>query len=91
MVRSMVCRCGCGQAVPRGRKAFVSKEHQLEWMAAGGAVELNAKLPEEARRRGGTAAGHAVAASGQLAKAGRKGAARSAQIAADWRQRREAG
>ncbi len=74
-------------AVPRGNKAFAGKEHQLEWMAAGGATELNALLPDEVRRRGGAAAGRAVADSGQLAEAGRKGAARAAEIAAAWRIR----
>jgi len=88
MVRSMECRCGCGQAaVPKTKKAFVDKEHQLEWMVAGGARELNALLPDEVRQRGGAVAGRAVAQSGQLAEAGRKGAARAAEIAAAWRAR----
>lgn len=91
MVRFVECRCGCGQAVPKGKRAFVSKEHQLDWMAAGGARELNAQLPDEARRRGGAAAGQIVRESGKLAEAGRKGAARAAEIASDWRQRREVG
>lgn len=88
MVRSMECRCGCGLPTPNEKRRFVNKEHQLEWMAAGGARELNALLPLEARQRGGSTAGRAVADSGQLAEAGRKGATRAAEIAAAWRQRR---
>jgi hypothetical protein len=83
----MKCGCGCGQVVRVGRK-FVDKEHQLEWMAAGGARELNSWLSTETRRAGGRTAGAAQAASGALAKAGLKGAQRSREIAAQWRQRR---
>jgi hypothetical protein len=32
---------------------FVDREHQLDWMSAGGAREMNARTPLEARRRGG--------------------------------------
>lgn len=73
--------------VASGRK-FVNKEHQLDWMAAGGARELNALMPAEARQAGGRTAGSAQAASGALAEAGLKGAERAREIAAQWRQRR---
>ena len=82
-----VCKCGCGATVKSGR-TFVDKEHQLEWMLAGGARDLNALLPPEARVRGGLVAGHEAQASGRLAEAGRQGGARSREIAERFRARR---
>jgi hypothetical protein len=70
----VTCRCGCGETV-RGRRAFVDKEHQLTWMAAGGAAEL------------GAISGRQAAASGRLRKAGLKGAARAREIAEKFRMR----
>lgn len=87
MVCCMDCKCGCGQGVRSGR-AFVDKRHQLEWMAAGGAREMNALLPAEVRQAGGRTAGLAQAASGALAEAGRKGAMRAQEIAEEWRRAR---
>ena len=62
------CKCGCGQVV-KGRRVFVNKEHQLAWMVAGGAREMNALLPDEARARGGHVAGTIAFNSGRLKEA----------------------
>lgn len=86
MVRGMDCKCGCGAPVKRGRR-FVSKEHQLDWMKAGGAREIGALQPTEARMLGGQIAGQAQADSGALAAAGLRGAERSRVIAEEWRRR----
>jgi hypothetical protein len=80
------CKCGCG-AVVRGRRTFVNKEHQLAWMMAGGAREMNALLPDEVRERGGHTSGTQAVASGRLRDAGEKGAARSREIAVAFRRR----
>lgn len=61
----MNCRCGCGQAVGR-RRTFVNKEHQLRWMSEGGASELNALQPIEAKILGGSISGKNAAESGRL-------------------------
>ncbi len=45
------CKCGCGAVVKKGR-VFLNKEHQIRWLNAGGAAELNALLPDEVRVRG---------------------------------------
>ncbi len=84
------CKCGCGTSV-RGRRTFVNKEHQLAWMMAGGAREMNALLPDEVRERGGHTAGVQAAASGRLQEASEKGAARSREIALAFRRRRTDG
>ena len=74
------CKCGCGEVVRSGR-VFVNKEHQLDWMLHGGAKELNALLPPEARKKGGEVAGQQAAESGRLLDAAQKGGARSREIA----------
>lgn len=73
------CRCGCGTSVKPARK-FVDKQHQLSWMRAGGASEMNKLQPVEAKRRGGAVAGRHAAETGQLASAGLVGAERSRRI-----------
>lgn len=83
------CKCGCGASVPR-RRTFVNKSHQLAWMYAGGAREMNALLPDEVRERGGRTTGRRAAASGRLRDAGAKGAARSREIAEEFRRRQSA-
>ncbi len=80
------CKCGCGQQVT-GARRFIDKEHQIEWMLAGGGRELNARQSLEAKRSGGQTAGHRAAASGRLAEAGQMGALRSQEIAREVRQR----
>jgi general stress protein YciG len=82
------CKCGCGQAVKSGR-VFVNKEHQLDWMDRGGASEMNALLPVEVRQRGGHTTGVKAVESGRLLEAARKGGARSREIAARFRAKRE--
>ncbi len=82
----MECRCGCETPVV-GRRVFVNKEHQLAWMVAGGAREIGALQPIEAKRLGGQVAGRAGAESGSLAAAGLKGAKRAHEIAQEFRQR----
>jgi hypothetical protein len=84
------CKCGCGTPVT-GRRVFLNKEHQLEWMLAGGAREMNALQPVEAKQLGGSLAGAEAAHSGRLAEASRKGAARSREIAENLRSRRTGG
>jgi general stress protein YciG len=74
------CRCGCGQTVT-GRRVFVDKEHQLDWMRAGGARELNALQPVEAKALGGSITGREAHRSGRLAEAAKKGGQRSREIA----------
>ena len=81
------CRCGCGDEVRRGR-TFVNKEHQLTWMHAGGAREMGALQPVEAKAKGGSIAGRASVTSGRLEEAGRKGAARSREIADQFKRGR---
>jgi hypothetical protein len=63
------------------KRVFVNKEHQLQWMRAGGARDLNALQPLEAKERGGYAAGTQAAATGRLYEAAKKGGARSREIA----------
>jgi hypothetical protein len=70
------------------KRTFLSKEHQLAWMYAGGAREMNALLPTEVRERGGHTAGTQAHRSGRLRRASAKGAKRSKQIARDVRKRR---
>jgi hypothetical protein len=83
------CTCGCGSAVKRGR-AFVDKEHQLAWMNSGGAREMNALQPLEAKIKGGSVAGREASASGRLREASLQGAARSREIAERYRAQRHA-
>ena len=85
----VTCRCGCGEPVKRGR-VFLNKEHQLDWMVRGGARQLNALLPLEARVKGGEIAGQHAASSGRLLEAAYKGGAISHQIAEEFRARRDA-
>jgi general stress protein YciG len=82
-----LCKCGCGLAVPRSNRAFVDKSHQLDWMAAGGAAEMNEMQPIEAKRLGGHVAGSEARDSGRLADAGLKGAERAAEITREWKAR----
>jgi hypothetical protein len=84
------CKCGCG-AIVRRRRTFVNKSHQLLWMAAGGAKEMNALLPDEVRERGGRTTVRRAAASGRLREAGVKGAARSREIADEFRRTQSLG
>lgn len=79
-----LCRCGCGQPV-KGKRVFVNKEHQLAWMLNGGASQMNALQPIEAKARGGEIAGEQAALNGRLAEAGKKGAERSREIAEAFR------
>lgn len=81
------CKCGCGESV-KGRRTFVNKEHQLAWMYAGGARELNSLLPHEVRERGGHTSGTLASQSGRLREASVKGGQRSKEIAAKVRSRR---
>lgn len=73
------CKCGCGEMV-KGRRVFVNKAHHIQWMLAGGAREMNAQLPDEVRRRGGSTAGHRAHASGRLRVAAKKGSSRNLGI-----------
>jgi hypothetical protein len=73
----MDCKCGCRAAVKPGR-TFVDKEHQLEWMLAGGGRELNALQPFEAKQRGGKVAGDLGVSTGQLAEKAKAGGRRAA-------------
>lgn len=82
------CKCGCGESVKAGR-VFVNKEHQLTWMNAGGATEINALLPREVRVRSGKKMGRIAADSGRLLAAAQKGGAKSHEIAAQMRAKRE--
>lgn len=72
----------------RGR-VFVNKEHQLDWMAAGGAREIGALQPIEAKQEGGRVAGQLALDSGRLAQASRKGGRRAREIAKHWRTTRD--
>lgn len=54
----MKCGCGCEQSVMADRK-FVNREHYRAWLVAGGAREIGALQPSEAKRRGGGIAGRA--------------------------------
>lgn len=81
----MHCRCGCGTAV-KGRKVFVNKEHQLKWMRDGGASQMNALQPVEAKATGGHVAGTNAVETGRLLEAGMKGAEKSREIARRFRE-----
>jgi len=72
-----------------GRRVFVNKEHQLAWMLAGGAKLMNELQPVEAKQLGGRIVGKAAAESGRLAEAAKLGAARSREIAEEFRLRLE--
>jgi hypothetical protein len=80
------CLCGCGETI-KSRRVFVDKEHQLAWMVAGGASQLNALQPLEAKSRGGHTTGSAAARSGRLLDASRKGAEKSKAIAQSFREK----
>lgn len=80
----IACKCGCGEPVKKGR-AFVNKEHQLDWMARGGAREMNALQSEEAKIRGGHSAGRQAADSGRLRDAGLLGAEKARELSDQWR------
>jgi hypothetical protein len=67
---------------------FVNKEHQLDWMVAGGAREIGALTPPEARSRGGVRAGAQARDSGRLQEASVLGGQRSREIAERARRRR---
>jgi hypothetical protein len=82
------CKCGCGQSVLRNR-VFVDKQHQLHWLNAGGAAELNAMQPIEVKVRGGQTSGAAALKSGRLTEASRQGAAKVRDIAAELRTSRK--
>ena len=82
----MDCRCGCGEAV-RGRRAFVNKEHQLRWLSSGGARELNALQPIEAKALGGSTSGKKAAASGRLDEMRPKAVEAVREITARFRSR----
>lgn len=84
------CKCGCGEAVQKGR-VFLNKEHQLRWLNAGGAAELNALLPDEVRVRGGLTAGAAALESGRLAEASKQGAAKVRSIAQQFHAKKSEG
>ena len=71
-------------------RVFVNKEHQLDWMNKGGARELNALQPLEAKVKGGEIAGQHAASSGRLLDAAQKGGARSREIAETFRAKRGA-
>ena len=83
-----LCKCGCGQEV-RGKRVFVDKEHQLDWMLKGGASQLNALQPLEAKADGGRITGKQAAESGRLLEASQKGAVRAREIAEAFRQQRQ--
>jgi hypothetical protein len=83
----MGCRCGCGE-MTKGKRVFVNKEHQIEWMLAGGAREIGALQPIEAKQLGGQAAGRLATNSGRLAEAGLKGAQRAHEIAVEYKRGR---
>lgn len=84
------CRCGCGQPV-KGKRVFVNKEHHLQWMVAGGASQMNALQPLEAKQLGGHVAGTSAVENGRLAEAAKKGAARSREIAERFHNSRASG
>jgi hypothetical protein len=86
IIQTMDCRCGCGQPVGR-RRSFVNKTHQLRWMAAGGASELNALQPLEAKERGGSISGKKAAASGRLDEMRPKAVEAVREITERWRRR----
>jgi hypothetical protein len=69
----------------KGRRVFVNKEHQLQWMHDGGASELNALQPIEAKQQGGKTTGTQAALSGRLVEASKKGAAKAREIAERFR------
>lgn len=81
------CKCGCGLSV-RGKRVFVNKEHQLEWMLNGGARELNALMPDEARALGGYVSGRMAVASGRQREMAASGGKRSREMAQALRARR---
>jgi len=82
-----LCKCGCGDQM-RGKRVFVDKEHQLVWMHAGGARELNALLPDDMRVRGGKTAGRVSVDSGHLGEARSLSVARTREITEEFRRKR---
>lgn len=66
-------------------RVFLDKAHQLDWMQAGGAREIGALQPLEAKAEGGRTAGRQAADSGALAERGQLGAQRARELAEEWR------
>lgn len=81
-----LCKCGCGELI-RGKRVFVNKEHQLAWLHAGGARELNAMLPDEVRIRGGKTAGRISADTGHLDEVRHLSVARTHEITEQFRKK----
>lgn len=88
MMGVMECMCGCGQQVPKGNKSFVNRMHQWEWMEAGGAAQIGALQPLEAKQDGGRRAGAQARDSGRLADMAEKGREQQARMYEEWKQRR---
>jgi hypothetical protein len=74
--------------VKKGR-VFVDKKLQLAWMNDGGAREIGALQPIEAKARGGEIAGQQALSSGRLLEAAYKGGARAHEIAEEFRKARQ--
>jgi len=85
----MTCKCGCGEPVKRGR-TFVNREHQLDWMYAGGASQMNAMQPIEGKIRGGATSGQQAAAAGRIQEVGVRAAQEAREFAARYRAKRGA-
>ncbi|WP_449414433.1 hypothetical protein [Pandoraea soli] len=60
----------------------------MAWMTVGGAAEIGALQPLEAKMRGGATAGRMSAENGKLAEASKKGAERAREIAKQFRDRK---
>jgi hypothetical protein len=81
------CKCGCGEPV-KGRRVFVNREYHLDWMYAGGASQMNALQPIEAKIKGGATAGQQAAESGRVNAAWERSAELSREFAAEYRAKR---
>jgi hypothetical protein len=88
--RVTTCKCGCGEPIKRGR-TFVNREHQLDWMFAGGASQMNAMQPIEGKIRGGATSGQQAVESGRLLEAAKKGGKQAREFAAEYRAKHQPG
>ncbi len=66
----------------------MNREHQLDWMFAGGASQMNAMQPIAAKIKGGATSGQQAAESGRLTEAAQRAGEQARKFAAEYRTRR---
>ena len=83
-----LCKCGCGEVVPRQNAAYVNKLHQLEHLSGDGGREMATRyLTHDVRVKAGQTSGAMARDNGRLAEAGEKGRASIARTVEEFRAR----